>query len=610
MIGSVLDKYEVMQKIGEGGMATVYRGRHAALHRDVAIKVLHPHLSSSARNRERFAREARAIAHLDHDNILKIFDYSGTDTDECYIVTELVDGATLHEIIVEHGKLNSELVLLIGLQLVGALGYAHALGIVHRDLKPENVMVRRDGAVKLMDFGIARFLDEVNLTMTGALVGSPAYMSPEQAMERPVDARSDLFSLGTLLFQAVSGQLPFSGSNPSLILRNIIEGNRPELLEVCPEANGALSDLIERLLQVDPQDRPADCAAVGAAMRAALAAVEIDPRDATWSVGAWLLDPASASARVQQHLGAVLLRQGRERLAAADHLAALRALNRLLSIDEDNAEVLQLVQSMHTAGTAEPATRRPLPWRAGFATLVVGAGLAWAFWPRPDAPPAAESLTVESPPESPTGVEPPAPKPAEPAPVSPSAPSAPAAGAALAADGVASAVSKAAKASGPKPQPPPTPGAPAVDAPAAPGRITVVVPGSWGNIWVDNTLLGRTGEVGPMEVSPGRHTLRVENDLSLAWERPFEIAPGEQLDFSPPLVPKPALAMLPPGLDPACTVAVDGGNRGLVSALGDGIAIRDPRSPHQIKLSCPDGLERMTRIEPVRPGSVFTIPLR
>jgi serine/threonine-protein kinase len=605
MIGSVLDKYEVMQKIGEGGMATVYRGRHAALSRDVAIKVLHPHLSSSERNRERFAREARAIAQLDHDNILKIFDYSGIENDECYIVTELVEGATLQALIAEQGKLPSELVLLIALQLVSALGYAHSLGIVHRDLKPENVMVRRDGAVKLMDFGIARFLDEVNLTMTGALVGSPAYMSPEQALERPVDPRSDLFSLGTLLFQAISGQLPFSGSNPSLILRNIIEGNRPEVLEVCPEANGGLADLIERLLQVEQKDRPADCAAVLPQVQAALAAVEVDPKDPAWSISAWLLDPAGVGERLKAHLRELLLRQGRERLAANEHLSALRAFNRLLSIDEDNAEVLHLVQSMHTIGAVEPRPRPPLPWVAGAVALAMGAGLAYLLWPAPPRGLSGAEAVAESPIETPLVVEEPGEDPGE----EPALPPTPAP-----TPGPAPVEAKASKVTPSKAPPPrPTTGPGPADAaarPTAPGRITVVVPGSWGNIWVDDKLLGRTGEVGAMEVSPGRHTLRVENDLSLAWERPFEIAPGEQLDFSPPLLPKPALALLPPGLDPACTVTVDGANRGPVSANSEGLTIRDPRTVHSIRVTCPDGDERSARLEPVRPGSVFTVPLR
>ena len=127
----------------------------------------------------RFAREARAIEHLEHDNILKIFDYSGSDTDQCYIVTEFVDGITLQDLLNERARFPSEITTQVGIKLARALAYAHGLGIIHRDLKLENVMLKRDGSLKLMDFGIARFLDEVNLTVTGALIGSCLlYTSP------------------------------------------------------------------------------------------------------------------------------------------------------------------------------------------------------------------------------------------------------------------------------------------------------------------------------------------------------------------------------------------------------------------------------------------------
>ena len=208
MIGTIIDKYEVLQKIGEGGMATVYRGRHLTLGRDVAIKVLHPHLSSSPRNRRRFAREARAIEHLNHPHILQIFDYSGVDTDDCYIVTEFVEGATLKQLLEERGRLDSETVILLGIRLTEALAYAHREGIVHRDLKLENVMLRRDGTLKLMDFGIARFMEDAQVTIAGALVGSPAYMSPEQARGdiENIDARSDVWSMGAVLYEILAGK--------------------------------------------------------------------------------------------------------------------------------------------------------------------------------------------------------------------------------------------------------------------------------------------------------------------------------------------------------------------------------------------------------------------
>ncbi|MBT3217582.1 MAG: serine/threonine protein kinase, partial [Proteobacteria bacterium] len=290
MIGSFLDKYEVLQKVGEGGMATVYLGRHSTLDRSVAIKVLHPHLSSSKRNRKRFAREARAIETLRHDNILEIFDYSGTDAMDCYIITEFVNGETLAELQERVGSLPSEATAIIGLRITQALEYAHSQKVLHRDIKPDNVMVRYDGAIKLMDFGIARFLDGTQVTLTGALVGSPAFMSPEQAAEMDLDHRSDLFALGTLLYQLVTGQLPFQGSNPSLILKNIIEGNRPAVLELAPNMSATLADIIERLMAPDRDERYSQASDVLEALGCCLVEVSIDPDDPLWNVGAFIDD--------------------------------------------------------------------------------------------------------------------------------------------------------------------------------------------------------------------------------------------------------------------------------------------------------------------------------
>ncbi len=310
MIGTTLDKYEVLQKVGEGGMATVYRGRHSTLDRDVAIKVLHPHLSSSARNRMRFAREARAVERLRHDNILEIFDYSGDEANDCYIVTEFVEGETLTSLLHRCGRLPSEVVAIIGIHVARALAFAHTKGILHRDLKTDNIMVRVDGTVKLMDFGIARFLDESHVTMTGALVGSPAFMSPEQAVEAELDLRSDLFALGTVLFYLVTGHLPFSGSNPSLILKNVIEGNRPNVSDLTPTMSASLADVIERLMATSPDDRYVTASDVERHLSACLVEARIEPSDPSWRLQAFLDEPEAYEARLEAHLREVLVAEG------------------------------------------------------------------------------------------------------------------------------------------------------------------------------------------------------------------------------------------------------------------------------------------------------------
>jgi serine/threonine-protein kinase len=597
LIGNLLDKYEVLQKIGEGGMATVYKGRHVTLGREVAIKVLHPHLSSSEKNRQRFAREARAIEHLEHENILKIFDYSGTDTDRCYIVTELVDGATLQELVTDRARIPSEVATLISMRLARALEYAHELGIIHRDLKLENVMLRRDGTLKLMDFGIARFLDEMNLTITGALVGSPAYMSPEQAMERVLDARSDLFSLGTLLFHLVTGQLPFTGSNPSIILRNIIEGNRPGVLELAPDISGKLADLIERLLQVDPGDRIQTAAEAVTQLQACIIEVGIDPAQPTWALQAWLLDPNAYEEHLRAHLGSHLLELGKVRLVDKDHLGALRLFNRLLSMDDQNEEVMELVQSMHgtQSGQARPGRRIMM----GLGLLLSCAGFAILMWPEPT----TDSTTMQSPSDrglvlrslnsEANDIDAP--------------PSKVATGGDLAS----------------RPRTKTTPLKPAQDRrerrerrreaaeQSKPGSILITVPGSWGDIYIDGKLHGRTGSVGRIEVQPGTHTLRIENEHALPYKRSFTVAPGEDKAIEvTSLKRKPASYRLQTNLDGDCTVLVDGIKRGSLGGLKRTVRVPDPGRTHALKVHCPDGTEISQELPALDPGTLMPVTLK
>jgi serine/threonine-protein kinase len=217
-VGEVLDKYELLERVGQGGMAVVYRGLDRSLKRVVAIKILHKHLSDYQEARDRFEREAQAVAKLRHENILEIFDYSGADDAKAagssYIVTEFIDGTTLKQAVTDRPLQFPEIGAMIILQVCRALAHAHAAGILHRDVKPENVMIRSDGVVKLMDFGISHMLDLERLTVTGQLLGSPAYMAPEHVEGRQLDFRTDVFAAGIVLYQLTVGRLPFEGKNP------------------------------------------------------------------------------------------------------------------------------------------------------------------------------------------------------------------------------------------------------------------------------------------------------------------------------------------------------------------------------------------------------------
>ena len=378
MIGTVIEKYEVLEKIGEGGMATVYRGRHTTLDRTVAIKLMHPHLSSSEKNRERFAREARAIETLVHDNILRIFDYSGADSERCFIVTEFIEGPTLRALLDDVGAMMPEPAALVARELCQALEMAHGQGIVHRDIKPENIMLDGQGRVKLMDFGIARIADDSHVTMTGALVGSPAYMSPEQATGEEVDRRSDLFALGTVLYRMVTGTLPFRGGNPSVVLKNIIETTYDDPTERTPSLDPAVASIIARCLLADPADRFGSAADVLLELEAFLRSVGIDPEEpGRWTIANFLEDPEGYDEALQTWLVERLVGRGRGEAASGRTAEALRTFNRVLTLDEDNAEVVSIIEAMRPPLADEPRGRGLLLWVAPLLiALIVGGALA------------------------------------------------------------------------------------------------------------------------------------------------------------------------------------------------------------------------------------------
>src|SRR5512146_2816695 len=288
----MLGRYELLEQVGSGGMSVVYRGRDTALDREVAVKLLHPHLASAAESRARFSREARAVARLSHPGIVEIFDYSGDAAVESYLVTEFVRGLTLRAFAHEVGFGFPDVAMLVGRALADALVHAHAAGVIHRDLKPENVLVKQDEppAVKLADFGIARILaSDERMTMTGALVGSPHHMAPEIVEGKDADVRSDVFSLGTILYWLATGKLPFAASNPTAILRRVLEGDVEDPRAIDARIPDPLADLVLRCLAVAPADRPQHAAEVRDALDRVLAQVGIDdPEDA---LRAFLRDP-------------------------------------------------------------------------------------------------------------------------------------------------------------------------------------------------------------------------------------------------------------------------------------------------------------------------------
>lgn len=252
MTGRTLQRYRLLEEVGHGGMAVVYRGVDESLERDVAVKLLHPHLAARPEHRRRLLREAKAVARLHHPNILEIYDFSGEESPEAYIVTELIRGRTLKAFAQAHAFDPPELAAAATWVLAGALSHAHSQHIIHRDLKPENVMIREDGpapVLKLMDFGIAQIIDrDERMTVTGSLIGSPAHMAPEIIDGEEADARSDLFSLGTILYWLATGELPFEAPSPGALLKRIVEGDYRDPRELKPAISDSLARVVQRSL--------------------------------------------------------------------------------------------------------------------------------------------------------------------------------------------------------------------------------------------------------------------------------------------------------------------------------------------------------------------------
>lgn len=254
LVGKRLGKYQIQAEIGKGGMGRVYLGYDPMLDRRVAIKVLAPHLVWETSFVERFLREARSAARLKHANIVTIYDVGQTG-DWYYIVMEYLEGYTLAQLIYRRGPLSSKQALPILRQVAAALDYAHGQGLVHRDVKPSNIVVNQAGQATLTDFGVARAAQESPLTMTGALVGTPQYMSPEQAQGEKLDHRTDIYSLGVVAYELLTGRAPFGATTPHAVLHQLIYDPPPPIRSRRPDLPETVDGVMARVLAKEPGER-------------------------------------------------------------------------------------------------------------------------------------------------------------------------------------------------------------------------------------------------------------------------------------------------------------------------------------------------------------------
>ena len=251
MIGSTVSHYEILEKLGEGGMGVVYKAQDTKLSRTVALKFLPEQVSVGSAELDRFIQEAKAAAALNHPNICTIYGIEEADARN-FIVMELVDGQMLRDKI---SSLSMKQALDFGIQIAEGLAAAHAEGIVHRDIKPENIMVRKDGRVQIMDFGLAKLRGASRLTKERSTVGTAGYMSPEQVQGQDTDHRSDIFSLGVLLYEMLTGQPPFKGTHETAIAYEIVNVDSPPMSSIRPDIPPQLDAVVLECLEKDPGER-------------------------------------------------------------------------------------------------------------------------------------------------------------------------------------------------------------------------------------------------------------------------------------------------------------------------------------------------------------------
>jgi eukaryotic-like serine/threonine-protein kinase len=258
IVGEILSgRYRLEARIGAGGMSTVYRALDETLQRQVAIKLLNREVATDSDALERFRREARAVAQLSHPHVVGVID-AGEDEGRPYIVFEYVEGETLKERIRRLGRLPIAEAVAYSIEIARALGAAHARHIVHRDVKPQNVLIDEEGSAKVTDFGIARTLDEEGLTADGRVLGTTDYVSPEQALGQHVTGQSDLYSLGVVLYEMLTGEVPFKGENQVAVAMKHVREILPDVQTKRPEVSAALAAVVDTATAKRAEDRYAD----------------------------------------------------------------------------------------------------------------------------------------------------------------------------------------------------------------------------------------------------------------------------------------------------------------------------------------------------------------
>lgn len=482
--GQKLSHYRILHELGQGGMSIVYKAYDEHLEREVAIKVLHSFLAEQNECRQRLSQEALIVAKLQHPNIVQVYDYSA---ESLYIVTELVQGATLQALAQQNRFYEvPEIGAFMVWELAQALHYAHCQGVIHRDIKPENIMVSTEGVLKLMDFGIAHVHNQASLTLTGSLIGSPAHMAPEIIEGQAASVQSDIFSLCTILYWLMTGELPFKGSTPHTLLHAIATCQYTPSQHISPCISDALAGVLHQGMAKNPADRFSSAQALADALEKALGLVEINTSAKYLQQLLSTLPLSQAELRGQIHRVCL---QTAEKLPFSKHIQALSLINRVLADNPEDQRALRLLTD-HTPGWLRLHWGKILLALGVICAITALLSASWnLLW---DHKPAKQVLTPQFAPPPQTLVEPMGHTPLPVTQVKKPKTTAP--------------IAKA--------------------APLAPKLVILIKP--FADVFVDNRLVARDTRTLDLPLTPGKHTLVFKHRFASTVEKQITIpAQGE-----------------------------------------------------------------------------------
>lgn len=402
----IKDEYQILGEIGSGGMATVYKAIQRSLDRPVAIKELKKAYHADEQIVRRFERESRMAASLQHENIVHIYDYWNKPT--YAIVMEYVDGTNLAEVIEKSGALPVDVAIMIAIQVCSALDYAHMRGLVHRDIKPSNIMIKRNGEVKLMDFGIAHTKHLDALTLPGMLLGTPAYMSPEQVIGQPLDVRSDIFSFGIVLYEMLTGAKPFTDEDTRAVTAKIMKDSYPSPRRVNRDIPRRVQWIINKCLRKKPKRRYGSMMEVENKLGRRLAG-RTTKAASLLRIAEYLVSRRLFEAAPEQE---TIVITGRPRMSARMRNAAI-AGSMLLLLGAGGGAYYQYTRTLQERGAAQPSPALPAPsdplvTRPQTTAAPIAPVPAPSTAPAPTVPPAVTTSPVQTSPKA-SAVQKPAP---------------------------------------------------------------------------------------------------------------------------------------------------------------------------------------------------------